>query len=78
MKREGRGGLVTRIAKNTWQYQREAFDCNEMLPWVRTFSGRVLSLECTAKSVEERFYQDLQVMYQMYQIVERAANGTIF
>ena len=78
LKREGRGGLVTRIAKNTWQYQREAFDCNEMLPWVRTFSGRVLSLECTAKSVEERFYQDLQVMYQMYQIVERAANGTIF
>ena len=78
LKREGRGGLVTRIAKNTWQYQREAFDCNEMLPWIRTFTGRILSLECTAKSVEERFYQDLQVMYQMYQIGGRGANGTIF
>lgn len=77
LKREGRGGDVTRIAENTWQYRREAFDCNEMLPWIRTFTGRILSLECTAKSVEQRFYHDLQTMYQMYQIGEHT-NGTVF
>lgn len=77
LKREGRGGLVTRIAENTWQYQRESFDCNEMLPWVRTFTGRILSLECTAKSVEQRFYKDLQTMYQMYQMGGHT-NGTVF
>lgn len=68
LKREGRGGIVTRTARNTYQYETEVFDCNEMLPWIRTFIGRILSLECTAKSVEQRFYKDLQKMYQMYDI----------
>lgn len=78
LKREGRGGTVTRIAENTYRYEREAFDCNEMLPWVRTFIGRILSLECTARSVEQRFYQDLNAMYRMYQIEEGEKNGTVF
>lgn len=68
LKREGRGGTVTRIEQNIYQYKVEVFDCNEMLPWIRTFIGRILSLECTAKSVERRFYQDLKEMYRMYQI----------
>lgn len=71
LNREGRGGTVTRLGKNVYRYERKAFDCNEMLPWVRTFTGRILSLECTAKSVEHRFYQDLQAMYRMY-----GTNGT--
>ncbi len=65
------------MGENTWQYQRESFDCNEMLPWVRTFTGRILSLECTAKSVEQRFYQDLEDMYQMYQTGGNT-DGTVF
>lgn len=72
LKREGRGGTVTRTARNTYQYEIEVFDCNEMLPWIRTFIGRILSLECTAKSVERRFYKDLQTMYQMYGIKDPA------
>lgn len=68
LKREGRGGTVTKTAPNLYQYEIEVFDCNEMLPWIRTFIGRILSLECSAKSVEQRFYQDLQTMYQLYQI----------
>lgn len=70
LKREGRGGTVTKTAPNIYQYEIEVFDCNEMLPWIRTFIGRILSLECSAKSVERRFYEDLQTMYQMYQIEE--------
>ncbi|MDE7250625.1 MAG: WYL domain-containing protein, partial [Lachnospiraceae bacterium] len=68
LKREGRGGTVTRIERNVYQYEIEVFDCNEMLPWIRTFTGRILSLKCTDKSVEQCFYRDLQTMYQMYQI----------
>ena len=70
LKREGRGGTVTRIEKNIYRYEIEVFDCNEMLPWIRTFTGRILSLKCTAKSVEQRFYQDLQTMHRMYQTGE--------
>lgn len=68
LKREGRGGTVTKISENTYQYEKEVFDCNEMLPWIRTFIGRILSLRCTDQLVEKRFYQDLQEMYQIYQI----------
>ncbi len=70
LKREGRGGTVTRIERNVYQYEIEVFDCNEILPWIRTFIGRILSLECTDKSVERRFYRDLRTMYRMYQIEE--------
>lgn len=66
--REGRGGTVTRTAQDTYTYEISVFDCNEMLPWIRTFIGRILSLECTAKSVEQKFYRDLQTQYQTYQI----------
>lgn len=68
LKREGRGGTVTRLAQNIYQYEIEVFDCNEMLPWVRTFIGRILSFQCTDKSVERCFYQDLQAMYEMYTV----------
>lgn len=68
LSREGRDGTVTIINQSVVQYETRAFDCNEMLPWVRTFTGRILSLTCTDKSVEQRFRVDLQTMYHMYQI----------
>ena len=68
LKREGRGGKVTKIAEHVYRYEIQSFDCNEMLPWIRTFTGRILSLECSAKLVEQRFYRDLQTLYRMYNI----------
>ena len=57
---EGRGGTVTRTAPNTYLYEVEVFDCNELLPWIRTFTGRILALECSDQSVVRQFYRDLQ------------------
>lgn len=68
LEQEGRGGTVTRTAPNTYLYEVEAFDCNELLPWIRTFTGRILALECSDKSVERQFYRDLQSMYRIYEI----------
>ncbi len=68
LKQEGRNGVVTKTAPNTYQYEVETFDCNELLPWIRTFTGRILSLECSDKSVEKCFYRDLQDMYRIYHI----------
>ncbi len=70
LKQEGRNGMITQTAPNTYQYEVETFDCNELLPWIRTFTGRILSLSCSDQSVERRFYEDLQTMYQMYQVTE--------
>ncbi len=68
LKREGRGGAVTQTAPGVYTYETRVFDCNEMLPWLRTFTGRILSLTCSDPFVERLFYQDLQTMYQLYQI----------
>lgn len=70
LKREGRGGTVTRCGEDVYLYEIQVFDCNEMLPWIRTFTGRILSLKCSAGSVEQRFYHDLETMYRMYEIEE--------
>ena len=38
----------------------------EMLPWIRTFTGRIVSLSCSNPEVTEWFYGDLDEMMQMY------------
>lgn len=78
LKREGRGGTVTKIQENIYRYEIEVFDCNEMLPWIRTFIGRIVSFECTVESIRRRFYQELWTMYRMYEIGGEDSNGTIF
>ena len=79
LKQEGRGGTVTRTAPNTYLYEIEVFDCNELLPWIRTFTGRILSLKCSDRSVEQQFYRDLQSMYHIYGIEqENTDHGIIF
>lgn len=75
LRREGRGGAVTRTAPGIYTYETSVFDCNEMLPWLRTFTGRILSLKCSDPWVTRQFYQDLQVMYQLYQINEPPADA---
>lgn len=75
LQREGRGGIITKIEPNIYQYETEVFDCNEMLPWIRTFIGRILSLQCSSKPIEQRFYRDLQTMYRMYQIKSSETDG---
>lgn len=68
LKREGKGGIITRIAPNTYTYQKEVFDSNEMLPWIRTFTGRILDIHCSSDQLKSRFYRDLEEMYKRYDI----------
>ena len=48
-------------------HEKQVFDANEMLPWIRTFIGRIVEFHCSSPFVEKRFYHDLQTMYQMYE-----------
>ena len=38
----------------------------ELLPWIRTFIGRIVSLKSANPEVEKRFYGDLSAMRAMY------------
>ena len=65
--REKRCGEVYQVDEHTWRYSADVADTLEMLPWVRTFTGRILRLVSTGGELEEKFYLDLGEMYRMYQ-----------
>ena len=66
LEREKRCGMVEQIDDTHWRFSADVYDAQEMLPWLRTFTGRIESLTCTNKSVEERFWGDLAVLTKLY------------
>lgn len=75
LEQEGQGGRVTRIQPNTYTYEKEVFDAHAMLPWIRTFTGRILAISSSSPQFEALFQKDLQAMYEMYGITEKRKNG---
>ncbi len=65
--REGQGGELLRLEKNTYLYTKEVFDSNDMSPWIKTFMGRIIQLEGTNQTVINRFYKDIKRMKEMYE-----------
>jgi hypothetical protein len=66
IKREGRGGEFKKVDTNVFLYSKDVFDTNEMMPWVKSFTGRIISVEGTSKFVVDKFYNDMRRMYKMY------------
>lgn len=65
---EGKNGTITRIAPNTYTYETEVFDSHEMLPWLRTFIGRIIDIESSNENLRSFFFHDIQKMLDMYEI----------
>lgn len=68
IRREGRHGRLEQVGEERWRYTIEVWDAMEMLPWLRTFTGRILHLTCSNPEVEETFQRDLSAMYRLYGI----------
>lgn len=66
LKREGKGGAISHIAPDTFTYETDVFDANEMLPWIRTFIGRVIAIESDCQKLNALFQRDFTTMYKMY------------
>ncbi len=66
IKREGRHGELLHIGKNTYLYSIESYDANEIMSFIKTFTGRILSVECTNQEVTDKFYNDMNCLYKMY------------
>ncbi len=63
---EGRHGVLTFVEEGVYQYDIDVYDTMEMLPWIRTFIGRIIQLEGTNTHVISLFYDDLNRMLAMY------------
>ena len=66
LEREGKHGSITALEDNRYRYSIDVYDAGEMIPWIRTFTGRIEKLSCTNPSVTETFYHDLDALYDMY------------
>ena len=66
LEREKRCGEVEQTDDTHWRFSADVYDALEMLPWIRTFTGRITDLTCTDKRVTERFRKDLDEMLRMY------------
>ncbi len=62
--REGRNGTIKKTGASKYTYQRTVFDPNEMIPWIRTFYGRILSFDSDDTSFKEKIYDDVKILYQ--------------
>ncbi len=66
MEREKRNGRVEYVDQNTCKYIADTYDASEMIPWIRTFIGRIEKLECSDETVVKRFYDDLNLTFALY------------
>lgn len=64
--REGRGGEIQRIRENEYLYSGAFFDTNEMLSWVKTFTGRILDIQGSNHFAVAKITYDWEKMYEMY------------
>lgn len=66
IEREGRHGKLVQLDDTTYEYFIEVFDTMELMPWIRTFIGRIISIESSYQEFAKTFYSDLDEMYNLY------------
>lgn len=66
LEREGRGGQIARLQPGLYEYTTHCWDAAEMLPWVKTFTGRIQGFTCSNRAVERRLWGDMEALKAMY------------
>ena len=70
LEREKRCGEVTKLSEGCYLFTADVRDAGELLPWLRTFIGRIESFSCSNKKIEERFWRDMEAVYAIYGLSE--------
>ncbi len=68
LEREKRVGTVEKLDDHTYRFSADVYDSSEMIPWIRTFICRIVQMNFSNRSVENRFKNDLEEMYRIYRI----------
>ncbi|MBQ4353408.1 MAG: WYL domain-containing protein [Clostridia bacterium] len=66
LEREKRGGTVEKIDEHTYRFSADIYDTGEMIPWIRTFLCRIVSLEFSNQALEAQFRRDTAAMCRLY------------
>ena len=70
LEREKRVGRVERIDQFTYRFVAYVYDSNEMLPWIRSFTCRIVEVHFSNRTAENKLKSDLEAMYRLYGIGE--------
>ena len=70
LEREKRCAILEKTGEGLYTLTADVFDPNEIMHWVKTFIGRILSIEGGTQKVRMRFYNDIRRMYRMYGGIE--------
>ena len=66
LQREKRCGRIEAIDSATYRFIADVFDASELMPWIRTFIGRIEKFECSNQAAQRRFFEDLDAMRELY------------
>ncbi len=66
LEREKRHGTVEILDDRTCRFTADVYDASELLPWLRTFIGRIVELRCSDPMVTDTFHEDLRRMSALY------------
>lgn len=66
LEREKRHGRIDAVDSHHYRFVADVYDAMEMMPWIRTFTGRITKLECSHQAVVDTFYSDFADMVKMY------------
>ena len=68
--REKRFGTVEMLDKNHSRFSVDVYDSSELIPWIRTFIGRLTDVKFSNRIHNEKFQSDIRKMYALYGIEE--------
>lgn len=66
LQREKRKGRVEPAGEDNWKFTAEVTDAKELIPWIRTFIGRIVKFECSNPAVTDHFFAGLGKMREDY------------
>lgn len=69
--REKRCGSIEKVDAHTSRFIAEVYDSRELLPWIRTFLGRITEFHCSNKEVEAQFQEELKELCKLYGIGDK-------
>lgn len=62
LQREGHGGNVEYIGNNQYRYRHAVYDPSEMIPWLKSFMGRIVSVWIEDEVWNDSLHKDIQTL----------------
>lgn len=66
LEREKRCGQVERVDAHTSRFSADVYDAGELVPWIRTFICRIVSIHFSNQELEAQFKRDIDAMARLY------------